>query len=261
MVAVPKSCSRDPDGRRLCDFDCGRTVCCNMSEAIWAAVMVWKMASRRSPMARLAVPSMPAGVYVRSARRPAYDHVRFLLPAFAIDHLAVGRTDRERHGRCLLDRSCRNLDGGPSPAWRRRAAWGRVLGQLGRRLIGPVSGIASRRGWQLPARDGGDRRLSVVCSLLSGVGPSQEAGRGEVRAVQGRARGDGWRLKSANGQTIATGGDRYKSKAGAQNSIDDVRAGRPRRLGRRPDLIATGPGMARRPARDGHDLRRPPRTV
>ena len=132
-------------------------------------------------------------------------------------------------------------------------------GNLGRHLIGPVSGIASRRGWQLPARDGGDRRLSVVCSSLSGVGPSQEAGRGEVRAVQGHARGDGWRLKSANGQTIAIGGDRYKSKAGAQNSIDDVRAGRPRRLGRRPDLIATGPGMARRPARDGHDLRRPHR--
>jgi hypothetical protein len=56
-----------------------------------------------------------AGVYVRSARRPAYDHVRFLLQAFAIDHLAVGRPDRERHRRCLLDRSCRNLDGGPSP--------------------------------------------------------------------------------------------------------------------------------------------------
>ena len=32
-----------------------------------------------------------------------------------------------------------------------------------------------------------------------------------------------WRLKSGNGQTIATGGEGYTSKAGAQNGIDAVK--------------------------------------
>ena len=34
-----------------------------------------------------------------------------------------------------------------------------------------------------------------------------------------------WRLKSANGQIIATGGEGYTSKAGAQNGIDAVKSG------------------------------------
>ncbi len=36
-----------------------------------------------------------------------------------------------------------------------------------------------------------------------------------------------WRLKSANGQTIATGGEGYTSKAGAQNGIDAVKRDAP----------------------------------
>jgi uncharacterized protein len=32
-----------------------------------------------------------------------------------------------------------------------------------------------------------------------------------------------WRLKSANGQVIATGGEGYTSKAGAQNGIEAVK--------------------------------------
>ena len=36
-----------------------------------------------------------------------------------------------------------------------------------------------------------------------------------------------WRLKSANGQTIATGGEGYTSKAGAQNGINAVKRDAP----------------------------------
>ena len=36
-----------------------------------------------------------------------------------------------------------------------------------------------------------------------------------------------WRLKSANGQTIATGGEGYTSKAGAHNGIDAVKRDAP----------------------------------
>lgn len=36
-----------------------------------------------------------------------------------------------------------------------------------------------------------------------------------------------WRLKSANGQTIATGGEGYNSKAGAQNGINAVKRDAP----------------------------------
>lgn len=36
-----------------------------------------------------------------------------------------------------------------------------------------------------------------------------------------------WRLKSANGQVIATGGEGYVSKAGAQNGIDAVKRDAP----------------------------------
>lgn len=32
-----------------------------------------------------------------------------------------------------------------------------------------------------------------------------------------------WRLKSANGQTIASSGEGYNSKSGAQNGIDAVK--------------------------------------
>lgn len=37
----------------------------------------------------------------------------------------------------------------------------------------------------------------------------------------------GWRLKSANGQTIAIGGEGFTTKAGAQNGIQAVKAGAP----------------------------------
>ena len=36
-----------------------------------------------------------------------------------------------------------------------------------------------------------------------------------------------WRLKSGNGQVIATGGESYTSKAGAQNGIDAVKRDAP----------------------------------
>jgi uncharacterized protein len=36
-----------------------------------------------------------------------------------------------------------------------------------------------------------------------------------------------WRLKSANGQVIATGGEGYTSKAGAENGIDAVKTDAP----------------------------------
>lgn len=43
-----------------------------------------------------------------------------------------------------------------------------------------------------------------------------------------RSDGDyGWRLKSANGQTIAIGGEGFKSKAGAENGIAAVKKDAP----------------------------------
>jgi len=36
-----------------------------------------------------------------------------------------------------------------------------------------------------------------------------------------------WRLKSSNGQVIATGGEGYSSKSGAQNGIDAVKRDAP----------------------------------
>jgi len=36
-----------------------------------------------------------------------------------------------------------------------------------------------------------------------------------------------WRLKSGNGQVIATGGEGYDSKSGAQNGIDAVKRDAP----------------------------------
>ena len=36
-----------------------------------------------------------------------------------------------------------------------------------------------------------------------------------------------WRLKAANGQTIATGGEGYTSKAGCLNGIDSVKRNAP----------------------------------
>lgn len=36
-----------------------------------------------------------------------------------------------------------------------------------------------------------------------------------------------WRLKSGNGQIIATGGEGYTTKAGAQNGIDAVKRDAP----------------------------------
>ena len=36
-----------------------------------------------------------------------------------------------------------------------------------------------------------------------------------------------WRLKSGNGQVIATGGESYTSKSGAQNGIDAVQRDAP----------------------------------
>jgi uncharacterized protein YegP (UPF0339 family) len=36
-----------------------------------------------------------------------------------------------------------------------------------------------------------------------------------------------WRLKSANGQVIATGGEGYTSKAGAENGIEAVKKDAP----------------------------------
>ncbi len=36
-----------------------------------------------------------------------------------------------------------------------------------------------------------------------------------------------WRLKATNGQTIATGGEGYTSKAGCMNGIDSVRRNAP----------------------------------
>ena len=36
-----------------------------------------------------------------------------------------------------------------------------------------------------------------------------------------------WRLKSANGQVIATGGEGYENKSGAQNGIDAVKRDAP----------------------------------
>jgi uncharacterized protein YegP (UPF0339 family) len=36
-----------------------------------------------------------------------------------------------------------------------------------------------------------------------------------------------WRLKSANGQVIATGGEGYTSKAGAENGIEAVKTDAP----------------------------------
>ena len=43
-----------------------------------------------------------------------------------------------------------------------------------------------------------------------------------------RTDGDyGWRLKSANGKTIAVGGEGFESKAGARNGIDAVKKDAP----------------------------------
>ncbi|MCB0910644.1 MAG: YegP family protein [Propionibacteriaceae bacterium] len=36
-----------------------------------------------------------------------------------------------------------------------------------------------------------------------------------------------WRLKASNGQTIATGGEGYSSKASAKNGIESVRKNAP----------------------------------
>ena len=36
-----------------------------------------------------------------------------------------------------------------------------------------------------------------------------------------------WRLKASNGQTIATGGEGYSSKAGAMNGIESVQKNAP----------------------------------
>ncbi len=36
-----------------------------------------------------------------------------------------------------------------------------------------------------------------------------------------------WRIKAANGQTIATGGEGYTSKAGCMNGIESVRTNAP----------------------------------
>jgi uncharacterized protein YegP (UPF0339 family) len=36
-----------------------------------------------------------------------------------------------------------------------------------------------------------------------------------------------WRLKSGNGQVVATGGESYTSKAGARNGIDAVKRDAP----------------------------------
>ncbi len=36
-----------------------------------------------------------------------------------------------------------------------------------------------------------------------------------------------WRLKSGNGQVIATGGEGYENKSGAQNGIDAVKRDAP----------------------------------
>jgi uncharacterized protein YegP (UPF0339 family) len=52
-----------------------------------------------------------------------------------------------------------------------------------------------------------------------------------------------WRLKSANGQTIATGGEGYASKSGCENGIGPpLSAMRPRRQSktREPSCVAIG---------------------
>jgi uncharacterized protein YegP (UPF0339 family) len=51
-----------------------------------------------------------------------------------------------------------------------------------------------------------------------------------------------WRLKSANGQTIATGGEGYASKSGCENGIAAVKRDAPRRQSntREPSCVAIG---------------------
>jgi uncharacterized protein YegP (UPF0339 family) len=51
-----------------------------------------------------------------------------------------------------------------------------------------------------------------------------------------------WRLKSANGQTIATGGEGYASKTGCETASPPLSAMRPRRQSktREPSCVAIG---------------------
>ena len=79
------------------------------------------------------------------------------------------------------------------------------------------------------------RTLVVLCAFVASVvlvgvlrpaaaqsdGQAQRKGKFEV--YQGRAGDFRWRLKSPNGQVIATGGQGYKDKRDCRNAVDSVK--------------------------------------